>query len=190
MMVKDTCHTRPRMIHEPTRTGTNGKLERFEFQGPTTARSRDSFTGGPRRLLQQVLGEAACRQLGIYPDPRGFKLSVVIPVYNEKRGSAKWSAGSGLCRFPRKSSSSMTCSTDGTRDILPTLEGEESAVVLSTAQPGQGCGFARRLQAGHRHVIFVQDADLEYDPAEYPRLIQPIIENQADVVYGSRFHRR
>src|SRR5206468_12514734 len=80
------------------------------------------------------------------------------------------------------------CSTDGTRDLLKRYEDEDDIRVVY--QPvNQGKGAA--LREGFRHctgdVILVQDADLEYDPAEYPRLIQPILEGRADVVYGSRF---
>src|SRR5262249_26720663 len=79
------------------------------------------------------------------------------------------------------------CSTDGSRDILRTLEGEGVRIVYQPYNQGKGAA----LREGFRHatgsVVLVQDADLEYDPAEYPLLLQPIIENRADVVYGSRF---
>jgi len=78
-------------------------------------------------------------------------------------------------------------STDGTRDVLPELAGDNVHVFFQEHNQGKGAA----LREGFRHatgdVVIVQDADLEYDPAEYPRLIQPIIENRADVVYGSRF---
>src|SRR5205807_2460126 len=79
------------------------------------------------------------------------------------------------------------CSTDGTRDILRALEGDGLRVFYQPVNQGKGAA----LRAGFKHatgdVVLVQDADLEYDPAEYPRLIQPILENRADVVFGSRF---
>jgi len=82
------------------------------------------------------------------------------------------------------------CSTDNTRSILKHLEEEGEEDLHIIYQPrNQGKGAA--LREGFRHctgdVVLVQDADLEYDPAEYPRLIQPIIDNRADVVFGSRF---
>src|SRR5207245_11378381 len=79
------------------------------------------------------------------------------------------------------------CSTDGTRAVLKELESPEVRVFYQPHNQGKGAA----LREGFRHatgtVVLVQDADLEYDPSEYPRLIQPIIENKADVVYGSRF---
>jgi glycosyltransferase involved in cell wall biosynthesis len=80
-------------------------------------------------------------------------------------------------------------STDGTREILAEVESEADNVRVFYQARNQGKGAA--LREGFRHVtgdvVIVQDADLEYDPAEYPRLIQPILQNRADVVFGSRF---
>jgi len=138
-------------------------------------------------FLQRLLGEQACRQLGIYPLPKGFKLSVVIPVYNEAPWIRELVRRVQAVPIPKEIVLVDDCSTDGTQDILRTLEGEDLRVYYQ--QVNQGKGAALRL--GFKHatgdVILVQDADLEYDPAEYPRLIQPIVENRADVVYGSRF---
>jgi len=140
------------------------------------------------QLLQRLLGEGACRQLGIYPIPKDFKLSVVIPVYNEKQWIRELVRRVEAVPIPKEIVIVDDCSTDGTRDILRELESHDDVRIVY--QPhNQGKGAA--LREGFRHAVgdavLVQDADLEYDPAEYARLIQPIIENQADVVYGSRF---
>jgi glycosyltransferase involved in cell wall biosynthesis len=143
----------------------------------------------PERLqfLQGLLGAAACRQLGIYPVPEGFKLSVVIPVYNEKQWISELVSRVQAVPIPKEIIIVDDCSTDGTRDILRELAGDNVHVFFQEHNQGKGAA----LRDGFRHamgdVVIVQDADLEYDPAEYPRLIQPIIENRADVVYGSRF---
>ncbi|MCI0458803.1 MAG: glycosyltransferase family 2 protein [Gemmataceae bacterium] len=139
-------------------------------------------------LLQRMLGEPACRQLGIYPIPEGFTLSVVIPVYNEEEWIRELLHRVQAVPIPKEIIVVDDCSTDGTRDILRELEGAEGLRIFYQ-QVNQGKGAA--LREGFKHatgnVVIVQDADLEYDPAEYPRLIQPILENRADVVYGSRF---
>lgn len=139
-------------------------------------------------VLRRLLGEGACRQLGIFPVPPGFKLSVVIPVYNEERWLPELVRRVRAVPIPKEILIVDDCSTDGTRGILGQLEKDEDIRVFY--QPvNQGKGAA--LRTGFRHaigdVVVVQDADLEYDPAEYPRLIQPILDNRADVVFGSRF---
>jgi glycosyltransferase involved in cell wall biosynthesis len=139
------------------------------------------------RLLHRLLGEPACRQLGIYPIPEGFKLSIVIPVYNEETWIREIVRRVQAVPIPKEIIIVDDCSTDGTRAILKELESPEVRVFFQPVNQGKGAA----LREGFRHVtgnvVIVQDADLEYDPAEYPRLVQPIIENRADVVYGSRF---
>jgi glycosyltransferase involved in cell wall biosynthesis len=140
-------------------------------------------------VLHQLLGEPACRQLGIYPIPADFKLSVVIPVYNEERWIREVVRRVLEVPIPKELVIVDDCSTDNSRTILRQLETEHSNIRLILQPHNQGKGAA--LREGFRHasgdVVLVQDADLEYDPAEYPKLIQPILEGRADVVYGSRF---
>ncbi len=138
-------------------------------------------------LLHQLLGEPACRQLGIYPIPDGFKLSVVIPVYNEERWIREVVRRVQAVPIPKEVVIVEDCSKDGTRDILKELEGGDIRVFYQPYNQGKGAALRRGFQEASGDVILVQDADLEYDPAEYPRLLQPILENRADVVYGSRF---
>jgi glycosyltransferase involved in cell wall biosynthesis len=138
--------------------------------------------------LQLHDGEAASRQLSFYRVPPGFKLSVIVPVYNERQWIPQLVRRVQVLSIPKEIIIVDDGSTDGTRDILRGLEDHEDVTVIY--QPhNQGKGAA--LREGFRHatgnIILVQDADLEYDPAEYPRLIQPILDNLADVVYGSRF---
>ncbi len=144
---------------------------------------------GRVRVLQRLLGAAACRQLGIYPVPEGFKLSVVIPVYNERQWVRELVRRVREVPIPKEIILVDDCSTDGTRDVLAELAAEDPDTRVFHQPHNQGKGAA--LRAGFTHatgnVVVVQDADLEYDPAEYPRLVQPIVDNRADVVYGSRF---
>jgi glycosyltransferase involved in cell wall biosynthesis len=141
--------------------------------------------------LHALIGEAGARQLGIYSLPADFKLSVVIPVYNESRWIREIIRRVRAVPIPMEIIIVDDCSTDGTRDLLREWEADDLQKDLRIVfQPvNQGKGAA--LREGFRHatgdVVLVQDADLEYDPAEYPRLLQPIIEGRADVVFGSRF---
>ncbi len=79
-------------------------------------------------------------------------------------------------------------STDGTRDFLKTLENDPQVrIVLHERNQGKGAAVRTAIAAATGDVMLIQDADLEYDPREYPGLLKPIEENLADVVYGSRF---
>lgn len=142
------------------------------------------------RLLHALLGVSACRQLGVYPLPEGFKLSVVIPVYNEKQWVRELVQRVQAVPIPKEIILVDDCSTDGTREILRELgelAGDEIRVLFQERNQGKGAALREGFAHATGDVVIVQDADLEYDPAEYLRLIQPIIENRADVVYGSRF---
>jgi glycosyltransferase involved in cell wall biosynthesis len=138
-------------------------------------------------LLRRLLGEAACRQLGLLPFPAEFKLSVVIPVFNERQWIEELIRRVRAVPVPKEIIVVDDCSTDGTRDILRTLEGEDLKVYFQPYNQGKGAALREGFKHAAGDVVIVQDADLEYDPAEYPRLIQPILDNKADVVYGSRF---
>jgi glycosyltransferase involved in cell wall biosynthesis len=117
-----------------------------------------------------------------------MKLSVVIPVYNEKNTILD------VLNRVRKVAVSKEiivvddCSTDGTRDVLRTLpQSEDLRIIFQPQNAGKGAALRTGFAAVTGDIVIVQDADLEYDPAEYGRLIQPILANKADVVYGSRF---
>jgi glycosyltransferase involved in cell wall biosynthesis len=139
-------------------------------------------------VARTLLGEPACRQLGLSPLPAGFRLSVVMPVYNEVQWLPEILRRVRAVPIPKEIILVDDGSTDGTRELLRTLECDDDLRVLY--QP-HNMGKGAALRVGFRHatgdVVVVQDADLEYDPAEYPRLIQPIFDGRADVVYGSRF---
>jgi glycosyltransferase involved in cell wall biosynthesis len=145
---------------------------------------------GPERVevLRSLLGDAVCRQLGISPIPPGFRLSVVIPVFNERQWLAEVLRRVRAVPVPTEIIIVDDCSTDGTRELLRDMEAAPDLCILY--QPvNRGKGAAVRTGVAHATgvVVLIQDADLEYDPAEYPRLIQPILDGRADVVFGSRF---
>ena len=133
-----------------------------------------------------------------------MRLSVVIPVYNEIRTIAdiiqrvravelKVPVGFGpedgaIVELEREIIVVDDGSTDGTRRILRTLESKLGVIVVFH-QRNQGKGAAVRtgIQRASGDLLLIQDADLEYDPRDYPALLQPILENRSQVVYGSRF---
>ena len=78
-------------------------------------------------------------------------------------------------------------STDGTADVLRALEHEKVKVYFHTTNAGKGAAVRTALQHATGDIILIQDADLEYDPADYPALIRPILEGRADAVFGTRF---
>jgi glycosyltransferase involved in cell wall biosynthesis len=118
------------------------------------------------------------------------KLSVVIPVYNER--STLHEIVARVRRVPLEFDREIVLvddfSTDGTREVLAGLEGDPCVTVLyHDRNRGKGAALRTGFGAATGDMVIVQDADLEYDPMEYPRLVRPIVDGRADVVYGSRF---
>ena len=118
-----------------------------------------------------------------------MKLSVVIPCYNEVFTIEK--IIDAVLRAPFHDKEIIIvddCSTDGTREILKEkIEAKVSRIIYQSSNQGKGAALRHGIQAATGDVVIIQDADLEYDPAEYPKILQPIIDNRADVVFGSRF---
>jgi len=114
-------------------------------------------------------------------------LSVIIPVYNEK--STVLPLLEKVLAVPLEKEVVIVDdgSTDGTREILATVRHPEARVILHDRNRGKGAAIRTAIPEVRGEITIIQDADLEYDPAEYPRLIKPILDGVADVVYGSRF---
>src|SRR5436309_8216274 len=117
-----------------------------------------------------------------------MKLSVVIPIYNEKDTLLELLGRVRRVELEKEIILVDDYSTDSTRDLLTSLpRGDDLRIIYQPSDTGKGAALRRGFEAVTGDIVVVQDADLEYDPAEYPVLIQPILANRADVVYGSRF---
>jgi len=117
-----------------------------------------------------------------------MKLSVIIPVYNEVKNITEIVK---RVQATKRASEIIVVddgSNDGTRDLLQKMDGKKKVrVILHEKNQGKGAAVVTGMQAASGDILLIQDADLEYDPRDYPVLLQPIEEGLADVVYGSRF---
>lgn len=116
-----------------------------------------------------------------------LRISVVIPVYNEREYILEIINRVKAVGLAEEIVIVDDCSTDGTGEVLAALNDPLLRVYFHECNMGKGAALRTGFSKACGDIVIVQDADLEYDPQEYPRLIKPILDGNADVVYGSRF---
>ncbi|HEX8172254.1 MAG TPA: glycosyltransferase [Thermoanaerobaculia bacterium] len=116
-------------------------------------------------------------------------LSVIVPVYNERPTVATVLERVLAVPISKEILVIDDCSTDGSPDIVEEIARREPSIRLfrQTHNQGKGAALRRAFAEARGEIVIVQDADLEYDPRDYPKIVQPILDGDADVVYGSRF---
>src|SRR6266481_5286321 len=122
-----------------------------------------------------------------------MKLSILMPVYNERTVVERCISLVLAAPLPENMDRELVivddCSTDGTSDILKRLAASEPQIRLHRHEVNQGKGAAVRtaIERAQGDFCLVQDADLEYDPSEYMKLLRPLLDGHADAVFGSRY---
>jgi glycosyltransferase involved in cell wall biosynthesis len=114
-------------------------------------------------------------------------LSIIIPAYNEVNFIRDVIRRVQETPYEKEIIIIDDGSVDGTRDILNNLKEPNITVVLQEVNQGKGAALRAGFARAKGDIVIIQDADLEYDPRDYPKLLEPILEGKADVVYGSRF---
>ena len=155
-----------------------------------TNTSTESAAPAGASTIDKLLGSKAPRLRGRTPiEPSTLRVSVLVPVYNEKHTIEHIVDQIRAVPFRTEVICVNDFSTDGTREILERLrsEGRIDTLIHQPENRGKGAAIRTALSASTGDIVIVQDADLEYDPQDWPVLFAPIIDGRADAVFGSRF---
>ncbi len=134
------------------------------------------------------LGEPICQRLGIFALPPTFVLSVIVPVFNEVQTIDELIARLRATGIPMQIILVDDGSADGSAVRIAAYAGQRDISLLTHAHNrGKGAAIRTALEAATGDIIVIQDADREYDPADFRYLMQPILEGWADIVYGTRY---
>jgi Glycosyl transferase family 2 len=139
---------------------------------------------------ENITTEASRGRETSLPLPAGFKLSVLMPVYNERKTIREVLQRVRAVALPMEIIVVDDGSTDGSRDVLHELAAahmENVKIVFHPQNRGKGAAVRTAIAHAAGTICLIQDADLEYDPREYFQLLEPIVDGRADAVYGSRF---
>lgn len=122
-----------------------------------------------------------------------MKLTIIIPVYNERNSVEeiiRKVRNSNIGKIEKEIIIVDDFSNDGTREILNKMKNEDLQIIFKDKNEGKGSAVREGLNCAKGDIILIQDADLEYDPNEYLKLISPILKGDTDIVYGSRFLKK
>lgn len=150
--------------------------------------ARMQWTEAHVARVRELLGPDVCRRLAIYALPPGFLLSVIVPVFNEAK-----TVGTVITRL-RETGLPLQIilvddgSSDGTFAEMQRLAHDDDCVLTRhETNRGKGAAIATGIRSAKGDVIVIQDADQEYDPGDFRYLLQPLLNGEADVVYGTRY---
>jgi glycosyltransferase involved in cell wall biosynthesis len=174
-------------------SGTNRETPRGPPTGvlaPTVFSPYTAPAGTRPSALDALLGGRGARPRGRTPiPPEMVRLSVLIPVFNEYDTIERIVDMVRFVPVAKEIICVDDCSTDGTHEVLERLlaAGLVDRVIRQPVNRGKGAAIRAALAASTGNVVIVQDADLEYDPNDWPALLEPIVDGRADAVFGSRF---